>query len=191
MGQQREIDKRTGLKTKTRPFMLPVSESSFSADRIRFRDTGSVFLDYTIDNKNGFPVVDTDVVHLSGGNERYFYQREHFKYSERSTQTSAYNEFQPTIADNYCIRNGSLRIFINGVEQSSNTDQTASASADFFVDSTQKKIRIHTLTYDNYGVKLKSGSIVTEGDSNFLPPTTTGDGSESSIQISFQREASV
>lgn len=191
MARQREIDKRTGLRTKTKPFMLPVSESSFSADRIRFRDTGSVFLDYTIDNKNGFPVVDTDIIHLSSGNERYYQQREHFTYSERATDTLYYNEFQPTIADNYCIRNGSLRIFINGVEQSSNTDQTASASADFFVDSTQKKIRIHTLTYDNYGVKLKSGSIVTEGDSNFLPPTTTGDGSESSIQISFQREASL
>ena len=191
MAQQREIDKRTGLKTKTRPFMLPVSESSFSGDRIRFRDTGSANLDYTIDNKNGFPVVDTDIVHLSGGNERYFYQREHFKYSERSAQTSEYNEFQPTIADNYCIRNGSLRIFINGIEQFSNTDQTASASADFFIDSTQKKIRIHRLTYDNYGVELKSGSVILEGDSGFLPPTTTGDGSESSIQISFQREASV
>jgi len=191
MARQREIDKRTGLRTKTKPFMLPVSESSFSADRIRFRDTGSVFLDYTIDNKNGFPVVDTDIIHLSSGNERYYQQREHFTYSERATDTLYYNEFQPTIADNYCIRNGSLRIFINGVEQSSNTDQTASASADFFVDSTQKKIRIHTLTYDNYGVKLKSGSVVTEGDSNFLPPTTTGDGSESSIQISFQREASL
>ena len=191
MGQQREIDKRTGLKGRTRAFMYPVSESSFSADRVMFNDTGSIRLDYSMDNKNGFPVVDTDVVHLSGGNERYFYQREHFTYSERSTQTSAYNEFQPTIADNYCIRNGSLRIFINGVEQFSNTDQTASASADFFIDSTQKKIRIHTLTYDNYGVKLKSGSVVLEGDSNFLPPTTTGDGSESSIQISFQREASV
>jgi hypothetical protein len=191
MARQREIDKRTGLRTKTKPFMLPVSESSFSADRIRFRDTGSVFLDYTIDNKNGFPVVDTDIIHLSSGNERYYQQREHFTYSERATDTLYYNEFQPTIADNYCIRNGSLRIFINGVEQSSNTDQTASASADFFVDSTQKKIRIHTLTYDNYGVKLKSGSVVTEGDGNFLPPTTTGDGSESSIQISFQREASL
>ena len=189
MAQQREIDKRTGLKTKTRPFMLPVSESSFSGDRIRFRDTGSANLDYTIDNKNGFPVVDTDIVHLSGGNERYFYQREHFTYSERSTQTSAYNEFQPTIADNYCIRNGSLRIFINGVEQFSNTDQTASASADFFVDSTQKKIRIHRLTYDNYGTELKSGSVLDPSD--FLPPTVTGDGSESSIQISFQREASL
>ena len=191
MGQQREIDKRTGLKGRTRAFMYPVSESSFSGDRVMFNDTGSIRLDYSMDNKNGFPVVDTDVVHLSSGNERYFYQREHFKYSERSTQTSVYNEFQPTIADNYCIRNGSLRIFINGVEQFSNTDQTASASADFFVDSTQKKIRIHTLTYDNYGVKLKSGSVVTEGDGNFLPPTTTGDGSESSIQISFQREASL
>ena len=191
MGRQREIDKRTGLKGRTRAFMFPVSESSFSADRVMFNDTGSIRLDYSIDNKNGFPVVDTDIIHLSSGNERYYQQREHFKYSERNTQTSQYNEFLPTIADNYCIRNGSLRIFINGVEQFSNTDQTASASADFFVDSTQKKIRIHRLTYDNYGTELRSGSVVTEGDSSFLPPTTTGDGSESSIQISFQREASV
>ena len=191
MGRQREIDKRTGLKGRTRAFMFPVSESSFSADRVMFNDTGSIRLDYSIDNKNGFPVVDTDIIHLSSGNERYYQQREHFKYSERNTQTSQYNEFLPTIADNYCIRNGSLRIFINGVEQFSNTDQTASASADFFVDSTQKKIRVHRLTYDNYGTELRSGSVVTEGDSSFLPPTTTGDGSESSIQISFQREASV
>ena len=191
MAIQREIDKRTGLKGRASKFMFPVSESKFSGDRVMFNDTGSVSLEYSLDNKNGIPTVDTDVVHLSGGNERYFYQREHFKYSERSAQTSEYNEFQPTIADNYCIRNGSLRIFINGVEQFSNTDQTASASADFFIDSTQKKIRIHRLTYDNYGVELKSGSVVLEGDSGFLPPTTTGDGSESSIKISFQREASV
>ena len=191
MGRQREIDKRTGLKGRTRAFMFPVSESSFSADRVMFNDTGSIRLDYSMDNKNGFPVVDTDIIHLSGGNERYLAQRQHFTYSERSAQTSEYNEFQPTIADNYCIRNGSLRIFINGIEQSSNTDQTASASADFFIDSTQKKIRIHRLTYDNYGIELKSGSVVLEGDSGFLPPTTTGDGSESSIQISFQKEASL
>ena len=181
----------TGLKTKTKPFMFPVSESSFSGDRIQFSDTGSISLNYTMDNKNGFPLVDTDLIHLSSGNERYYQQREHFKYSERVTDTLYFNEFHPTIADNYRIRNGSLRIFINGIEQSSNTDQTASASADFFIDDTQKKIRIHTLTYDNFGVRLKSGSIVTEGDTSFLPPTTTGDGSESSIQISFQREASV
>ena len=191
MGRQGEIDKRTGLKGRTRAFMFPVSESSFSADRVMFNDTGSIRLDYSIDNKNGFPVVDTDIIHLSSGNERYYQQREHFKYSDRNTQTSQYNEFLPTIADNYCIRNGSLRIFINGVEQFSNTDQTASASADFFVDSTQKKIRIHRLTYDNYGTELRSGSVILQDDSNFLPPTLTGDGSESSIQISFQREASV
>ena len=191
MGRQGEIDKRTGLKGRTRAFMFPVSESSFSADRVMFNDTGSIRLDYSIDNKNGFPVVDTDIIHLSSGNERYYQQREHFKYSERNAQTSQYNEFLPTIADNYRIRNGSLRIFINGVEQFSNTDQTASASADFFIDSTQKKIRIHRLTYDNYGMELKSGSVVLQNDSSFLPPTTTGDGSETSIQISFQREASV
>jgi len=191
MAIQREIDKRTGLKGRASKFMYAVSESKFSGDRVMFQDTGSVRLDYSIDNKNGFPLVDTDTIHLSSGNERYYAQRQHFTYSQRSTQTSAYNEFQPTIADNYRIRNGSLRIFINGVEQLSNTDQTASASADFFIDSTQKKIRIHKLTYDNYGMELKSGSVIIENDSNFLPPTTSGDGSETSIQISFQREASV
>ena len=188
---QREIDKRTGLKGRTRTFMIPVSESKFSGDRVIFQDTGSVRLDYSIDNKNGFPVVDTDLIHLSSGNERYYQQRQHFTFSDISDSTSTYNEFSPTIADNYRIRNGSLRIFINGIEQFSNTDQTASASADFFIDSTQKKIRIHRLTYDNYGVELKSGSVILEGDSGFLPPTTTGDGSESSIQISFQKEASL
>jgi len=180
-----------GLKTKTRPFMLPVSESSFSADRIQFKDTGSINLNYSIDNKNGFPVVDTDIIHLSSGNERYYQQREHFTFSDIDSSTSVYNEFTPIIADNYRIRNGSLRIFINGIEQLSNINQTESASADFFIDTTQTKFRVHKLTFDNFGMELKSGSVVTEGDSNFLPPTTTGDGSESSIQISFQREASV
>jgi len=188
---QREIDKRVGLKGRTRQFTFPVSESKFSGDRVMFTDTGSITLGYSFDNKNGIPTVDTDLIHLSSANERYYQQQEHFVFSDRSDSTTTYNEFTPTIADNYRIRNGSLRIFINGVEQFSNTDQTVSASADFFIDSTQKKIKIHTLTYDNYGVKLRSGSVILENDPNFLPPTTTGDGSESSIQISFQREASV
>ena len=185
---QREIDKRTGLKGRTRQFTFPVSESKFSGDRIMFNDTGSVRLDYSLDNKNGIPTVDTDLIHLSSGNERYYQQREHFTFSEIDSSTSKYNEFIPTIADNYRIRNGSLRIFINGIEQLSNVDQTQSASADFFIDTTQTKFRVHKVTFDNFGMELKSGSIFEEGD---LPPTTTGDGSESSIQISFQREASV
>ena len=185
---QREIDKRTGLKGRTRQFTFPVSESSFSGDRVMFNDTGSVTLGYSFDNKNGIPTVDTDLIHLSSANERYYQQRQHFTFSDISNSTTKYNEFTPTIADNYRIRNGSLRIFINGIEQLSNVDQTQSASADFFIDTTQKKIRVHRLTFDNFGMELKSGSIFEEGD---LPPTTTGDGSESSIQISFQREASV
>ena len=185
---QREIDKRVGLKGRTRQFTFPVSESSFSGDRVMFTDTGSITLGYSFDNKNGIPTVDTDLIHLSSANERYYQQREHFTFSDIATSTSTYNEFTPIIADNYRIRNGSLRIFINGIEQLSNVDQTQSASADFFIDTTQTKFRVHKLTFDNFGMELKSGSIFEEGD---LPPTTTGDGSESSIQISFQREASV
>ena len=188
---QREIDKRVGLKGRTRQFTFPVSESKFSGDRVMFNDTGSITLGYSFDNKNGIPTVDTDLIHLSSANERYYQQQEHFTFSDIGSSTSTYNEFTPTIADNYRIRNGSLRIFINGIEQLSNVDQTESASADFFIDTTQTKFRVHKLTFDNFGMELKSGSVVTEGDSNFLPPTTTGDGSESSIKISFQREASV
>ena len=154
-----------------------------------FNDTGSVTLGYSFDNKNGIPTVDTDLIHLSSANERYYQQRQHFTFSDISDSTTTYNEFTPTIADNYRIRNGSLRIFINGIEQLSNVDQTQSASADFFIDTTQTKFRVHKLTFDNFGMELKSGSILDPTD--FLPPTTTGDGSESSIQISFQREASV
>ena len=65
---QREIDKRTGLKGRTRQFTFPVSESKFSGDRIMFNDTGSVRLDYSLDNKNGIPTVDTDLIHLSSEN---------------------------------------------------------------------------------------------------------------------------
>ncbi len=71
---QREIDKRVGLKGRTRQFTFPVSESSFSGDRVMFNDTGSVRLDYSLDNKNGIPTVDTDLIHLSSGNERYYQQ---------------------------------------------------------------------------------------------------------------------
>ena len=73
----------------------------------------------------------------------------------------------------------------------SNVDQTQSASADFFIDTTQTKFRVNKLTFDNFGMELKGGSVISDVDTNFLPPTTTGDGSESSIKISFQREASV
>ena len=103
---QREIDKRTGLKGRTRQFTFPVSESKFSGDRIMFNDTGSVRLDYSLDNKNGIPTVDTDLIHLSSGNERYYQQLEHFVFSDRTDSTTKYNEFTPTIADNYRIRNG-------------------------------------------------------------------------------------
>ena len=56
---QREIDKRTGLKGRTRQFTFPVSESKFSGDRVMFNDTGSVTLDYSFDNKNGIEKQDT------------------------------------------------------------------------------------------------------------------------------------
>ena len=50
MAIQREIDKRTGLKGRASKFMFPVSESKFSGDRVMFNDTGSVSLEYSLDN---------------------------------------------------------------------------------------------------------------------------------------------
>ena len=69
----------------------------------------------------------------------------------------------------------------------SNVDQTLNRIKIFFIDTTQTKFRVHKLTFDNFGMELKSGSVISDVDSGFLPPTTTGDGSESSIKISFQR----
>ena len=56
MAIQREIDKRTGLKGRASKFMFPVSESKFSGDRVMFNDTGSVSLEYSLDNKNRIAV---------------------------------------------------------------------------------------------------------------------------------------
>ena len=66
---QREIDKRTGLKGRASKFMFPVSESKFSGDRVMFNDTGSVRLDYSLDNKNGLPTIDTDMISLGSANQ--------------------------------------------------------------------------------------------------------------------------
>jgi len=418
---QREIDKRTGLKGRTRQFTFPVSESSFSGDRVMFNDTGSVRLDYSFDNKNGVPTIDTDMVNLGSANQRYNIETEHFVFSDKSLESDEYNEFQPNInpgqtiqrskfgngslsvkddetntgdysqtgnqygdgifelfvfleslpssgnyygllitggetegsnrqyrkvfgidsdgdliqsnfggtntgvvssvasevfkvgkwhhillgqdyatntrryvyidgdkkfdasgiqfqnlitdsgyqigadvsgeinsvtytkldgyidefrvqvgsretltnprlsnpglntkidiptesftptsndavllqfdgnsidannnlIEKYRIKNGTLRVFINGIEQLSNVDQTQSASADIFIDESQQFVRVNKLTFDNFGMELKSGSVISDADPNFLPPTTTGDGSESSIKISFQKEVSI
>jgi len=83
---QREIDKRVGLKGRTRQFTFPVSESKFSGDRVMFNDTGSITLGYSFDNKNGIPTVDTDLIHLSSANERYYQQQEHFTFSDIDTK---------------------------------------------------------------------------------------------------------
>ena len=87
---QREIDKRVGLKGRTRQFTFPVSESKFSGDRVMFNDTGSITLGYSFDNKNGIPTVDTDLIHLSSANERYYQQRQHFTFSDISNSTTTW-----------------------------------------------------------------------------------------------------
>lgn len=190
-----------GLKGSIRKFVSPVSESRFGGDRLRFRDTGSLYLSMSFDNKSAIPTIDTDVLNLRGGNLFFDIKRQLFKTSETSVVNSYYQEFLPTIPSGYKMKNGTVRAKVNGLEQLSNGDQTVTASVDFMIDSTQKKVRIRKAqTGDdsggNVGIDLTTGSHWDNPDTTGTPLGAnkagggTGTGESDIIDVSFQLDRS-
>jgi hypothetical protein len=192
-----------GLKGSIRKFVSPVSESRFGGDRLRFRDTGSLYLSMSFDNKSAIPTIDTDVLNLRGGNLFFDIKRQLFKTSETSVVNSYYQEFLPTIPSGYKMKNGTVRAKVNGLEQLSNGDQTVTASVDFMIDSTQKKVRIRkaqtgddSSSGGNVGIDLTTGSHWDNPDTTGTPLGAnkagggTGTGESDIIDVSFQLDRS-
>ena len=185
-----------GLKGSIRKFILPVSESVFGGDRIVFRDTGSVGLSYRMNFVDGGKAaIGDDVVNLRSGTRLYNVQRQYFQTSEVSVSNTYYQEFLPTIPSGYKMRNGTVRAKVNGLEQLSNGDQTVTASADFMIDSTQKKIRIRKAqngTDKGLGIDLTTGSHWDNPDTTGTPLGAnkagggTGTGESDIIEVTFQ-----
>ena len=189
-----------GLKGSIRKFILPVSESVFDGDRIVFRDTGSVGLSYRMNFVDaGKAVIDDDVINLRSGTHFYNVQRQYFQTSEVTVSNTYYQEFLPTIPSGYKMKNGTVKAKVNGLEQLSNGNQTITASADFMIDSTQKKLRIRKAQNGNdkgLGIDLTTGSHYDNPDTTGTPDGAnkngggTGTGESDIIEVSFQLDRS-
>ena len=185
-----------GVKGSVRKFILPVSESAFAGDRIVFRDTGSVGLSYRMNFVDtGKAVIDDDVINLRSGTHFYNVQRQYFQTSEVSVSNTYYQEFLPTIPSGYKMKNGTVKAKINGLEQLTNGDQTVTASVDFMIDSTHKKIRIRKAqngTDKGLGIDLTTGSHWDNPDTTGTPSGAnkagggTGTGESDIIEVTFQ-----
>ena len=194
-----------GVKGSIRKFVLPVSESVFDGDRIVFRDTGSVGLPFRmnfVDNSNdkdSAAVIYDDFVNLRIGTFMYNERRQYFQTSEVSVSNTYYQEFLPTIPSGHKMRNGTVKAKVNGLEQLSNGNQTITASADFMIDSTQKKLRIRKAQNGNdkgLGIDLTTGSHYDNPDTTGTPDGAnkngggTGTGESDIIEVSFQLDRS-
>ena len=185
-----------GLKGSIRKFILPVSESVFGGDRVVFRDTGSVGLSYRMNFvENGDAEIGDDVINLRSGTRLYNVQRQYFQTSEVTVSNTYYQEFLPTIPSGYKMKNGTVKAKVNGLEQLTNGDQTVTASADFMIDSTQKKIRIRKAqngTDKGLGIDLTTGSHWDNPDTTGTPLGAnkagggTGSGETDIIEVTFQ-----
>jgi len=185
-----------GLKGSIRKFILPVSESVFDGDRIVFRDTGSVGLSYRMNFVDaGKAVIGDDVINLRSGTRLYNVQRQYFQTSEVTVSNTYYQEFLPTIPSGYKMKNGTVKAKVNGLEQLTNGDQTVTASVDFMIDSTQKKIRIRKAqngTEKGLGIDLTTGSHWDNPDTTGTPLGAnkagggTGTGESDIIEVTFQ-----
>jgi hypothetical protein len=189
-----------GLKGSVRKFILPVSESVFAGDRIVFRDTGSVGLSYRMNFVDtGKAVIDDDIINLRSGNNNFNMYRQFFSSSEASVSNTYYQEFLPTIPSGYKMKNGTVKAKINGLEQLTNGDQTVTASVDFMIDSTHKKIRIRKAqngTDKGLGIDLTTGSHWDNPDTTGTPSGAnkagggTGTGESDIIEVTFQLKGS-
>jgi hypothetical protein len=77
---------------------------------------------------------------------------------DASTNSQVYNV---TLDTGYQIRNGSARVSVNGLDLVSNTDQTSTERADFYVSSSKKSINIRRLYTNGFGINLYEADTVT------------------------------
>ena len=142
-----------GYKGSTRNFMAPVSESKFSGDKFRFTDEDDKFVNYVMNNKAGKPIQNNEILNLGEGDTIYPQNLQLFSGLSYFTVNDE-QEFRPTIADGYRLRNNSVIVKINGVTQVTNSDQTSSTNADAYLTPDLNYVRVKKQSTGGYGVTL-------------------------------------
>lgn len=167
-----------GYRGVTRDFVSPISESVFGGDVLKFHDstTSSIENGFTMNLVKGSPYYSTDIVNRDFSDSAIYYMRENFVFNEMTASTSEYQEFHPRLlGDKRKVKNGTLQISVNGWSlrsiSGSIIDQTISTNGvEFYLDSTQKKVRIKKLYVEDeskvagervlLGIDLNSDDIV-------------------------------
>lgn len=142
-----------GYRGVTRDFVSPISESVFGGDVLKFHDNtaSSIENGFTMNLVKGSPYYSTDIVNRDFSDSAIYYMRENFVFNEMTASTSEYQEFHPRLlGDKRKVKNGTLQISVNGWPMrsisGSTIDQTISTNGvEFYLDSTQKKVRIKKL----------------------------------------------
>jgi hypothetical protein len=61
------------------------------------------------------------------------------------------------------MKSGTVYVLVNGLDLSSNTDQTSSSNTDFYIDSSQKQVRINKLGTSGVGMNILLGDSILIG----------------------------
>jgi hypothetical protein len=144
-----------GLKGSIRKFVSPVSESYFSGDILRFHDSSTSYLTHEMNMIQGYATKDPHT--LAQGESILLYTTKTQKFGINDyTDASGYQEFAPTIGNGLLrLKAGTVFVKVNGLNQTSKLpEQTQTTNVDFYLDSTQTKVRLRKLSSDAYGIDL-------------------------------------
>ncbi len=152
-----------GYKGNLRKFYAPVSESKFNADKLQFTDTSGSNLPYRMNNIDGEPTIKHDVLSMGAMID---FSRERIKeygYSDISTITSEYQEFDLSdlfSVSKYVPRLGSFKLTINQIEQLNIPPWTLTTGTDYYFADNYKKVRVKKQVIESgifRGITLQSG----------------------------------
>ncbi len=152
-----------GYKGNLRKFYAPVSESKYNADKLQFTDTSGSNLPYRMNNIDGEPTIKHDVLSLGAMID---FSRERIKeygYSDISTSTSEYQEFDLSdlfSISKYKIRKESFKLTVNKILQFNIPPWTTSTGTDYYFADSYKKVRVKKQVIESgviKGITLESG----------------------------------
>ncbi len=152
-----------GYKGNLRKFYAPVSESKYNADKLQFTDTSGSNLPYRMNNIDGEPTIKHDVLSLGAMID---FSRERIKeygYSDISTSTSEYQEFDFSglfSVSKYVLRLVSFKLTINQIEQFNIPPWSSATGTDYYFSDNYNKVRVKKQVIEIgilRGITLQSG----------------------------------
>ena len=152
-----------GYKGNLRKFYAPVSESKFNADKLQFTDTSGSNLPYRMNNIDGEPTIKHDVLSMGAMIDFSRERVREFGYSDISTSTSEYQEFDFSglfSVSKYVPRLGSFKLTINQIEQFNIPPWSSATGTDYYFADSYKKVRVRKQVMDSgivRGITLQSG----------------------------------